>query len=38
LKIIGSVHGLHSALNHKDIEGLMLNGMLLSAPTTAQAA
>jgi hypothetical protein len=38
LKIMGSVHGLHSVLNHKDIEGLMLNGMLLSTPTTAQAA
>jgi hypothetical protein len=32
-KIMGSVHGLHSALNHKDVEGLMLNVMILSTPT-----
>jgi hypothetical protein len=38
LKIMGSVRGLHSVLSHKDIDGLMLNGMLLSAPTAAQAA
>jgi hypothetical protein len=38
-KIMGSrVGGLHSALNRKDINGLMLNVMLLIAPTAAQAA
>jgi hypothetical protein len=37
-KIMASVRGLHSVLNIKDIEGLMINGMLLSTPTTAQAA
>jgi hypothetical protein len=36
--IMDSVCGLHSALNRKDIEGLMLNMMLLSTPTAAQAA
>jgi hypothetical protein len=37
-KIMGNVHGLHSALNHEDIDGLMLNVMILSTPTGAQAA
>jgi hypothetical protein len=37
-EIMGSVHGLHSALNHEDINGLMLNVMILSTPTAAQAA
>jgi hypothetical protein len=37
-KIMSIVRGLHSVLNHKDIEGLMFNGMLLRTPTTAQAA
>jgi hypothetical protein len=37
-KIMGSVQGLHSALNHEDIEGLMLNVMLLSIPSGASAA
>jgi hypothetical protein len=37
-KITGSVRGLHAALNHKVVEGLLLNVMLLSTPTAAQAA
>jgi hypothetical protein len=37
-KIMATVRGLHSVLNHKDIAGLMLNGVLLSTPTAAQAA
>jgi hypothetical protein len=37
-KIMDSVHDLHSTLNPKDIEGLLLNVMLLSEPTAAQAA
>jgi hypothetical protein len=37
-KIMGSVRGIHSVLSHKDIDGLMLNVMILSAPTAAQAA
>jgi tetratricopeptide (TPR) repeat protein len=36
--IMGSVRGLHSALNHEDINGLVLNAMLLSKPTAAHAA
>jgi hypothetical protein len=36
--IMCSVQGLHSTLNHKDVEGLLLNVMLLNAPTAAQAA
>jgi hypothetical protein len=36
--IMGSVSGLHSALNYEDINGLMLNAILLSTPTAAQAA
>jgi hypothetical protein len=37
-KIMGSVCGLHSALSPEDINGLMLNVMLLIIPTAAQAA
>jgi hypothetical protein len=37
-KIMDSVCGLHSALNRKDIDGLLLNVMVLSTPTAAQAA
>jgi hypothetical protein len=37
-KIMGSVHGLHSTLNPKDVEGLLLNVMLLNVPTAAKAA
>jgi hypothetical protein len=38
-RIMGSsVRGLHSALNRKDIDGLVLNVMLLITPTAAQAA
>jgi hypothetical protein len=37
-KIMGSVQGLHSALRREDVEGLMLNVMLLSIPSAAQAA
>jgi hypothetical protein len=37
-KIMGSVPGLHSALNHENLEGIMLNVMLLVTPTAANAA
>jgi hypothetical protein len=37
-KIVGSVRGLHSALHHKDLEEILLNVMILSTPTAAQAA
>jgi tetratricopeptide (TPR) repeat protein len=36
--IMGSVYALRSALNPKDYEGILLNVMLLNAPTAAQAA
>jgi hypothetical protein len=36
--IMGSVRGLHSALNHEDTEQLFLNVMLVSIPMAAQAA
>jgi hypothetical protein len=36
--IMGDVHALHSALYQKDFEGILLNVMLLRAPTAAQAA
>jgi hypothetical protein len=37
-KIMGGCRGLHSALNHEDVEGLKLNVMLLTTPSGAQAA
>jgi hypothetical protein len=37
-KIMGSVRGLHSALNHEDAEEILLNVMLLSTPPTAAQA
>jgi hypothetical protein len=37
-KIMGSVPGLHSALNYEDHEGILLNVMLLVTPTAANAA
>jgi hypothetical protein len=37
-KIMGIANRLNSVLNYKDVEGHMRNGMLLSTPTTAQAA
>jgi hypothetical protein len=37
-KILGSGRVVHSALNHEGVEGLLLNVMLLSAPSAAQAA
>jgi hypothetical protein len=37
-KIMGGCRGLHSALNHEDVEGLLLNVMLLSTPSAAKAA
>jgi hypothetical protein len=36
--IMGDVYALHSALYQKDFEGILLNVMLLSTPTAAQAA
>jgi tetratricopeptide (TPR) repeat protein len=36
--IMGSVDTIRSALNPKDYEGILLNVMLLNAPTAAQAA
>jgi hypothetical protein len=36
--IMGDGYGLHSALYQKDFEGILLNVMLLTAPTVAQAA
>jgi hypothetical protein len=38
LKIMGSVKGLDSSLGYEDVEGLMLNVMLLSIPAAAPAA
>jgi tetratricopeptide (TPR) repeat protein len=38
VNIIGSVRGLHSVLNGTDFDGLLLNVMILSTPTAAQAA
>jgi hypothetical protein len=37
-KIMGSARGLHSALNHKNLEGLLLNVIIMITPTAAQAA
>jgi hypothetical protein len=37
-EIMGHIPGLHSALNSDDLEGLMLNVMLLWRPSGAQAA
>jgi hypothetical protein len=37
-KIMGSVRGLHSALNPEAVHGILLNVMLLDTPTVAQAA
>jgi hypothetical protein len=37
-KIMGSVKVLHVILNQKDLEGLLLNTMLVVVPTAAQAA
>jgi hypothetical protein len=37
-KIMGSVSGLHSVLSHKVAEEILLNVMILSTPTAAQAA
>jgi hypothetical protein len=37
-KIMGGVRGLHSALKQEDVAGLLLNAMLLSTPSAAQAA
>jgi tetratricopeptide (TPR) repeat protein len=36
--IMGSVYALRSALNPKEYEGILLNVMLLNAPTAAKAA
>jgi tetratricopeptide (TPR) repeat protein len=36
--IVGDVYDLHYALCRKDFEGILLNVMLLSAPTAAKAA
>jgi hypothetical protein len=36
--IMGSVSGLHSALSHEDIDGLVLNAMYMITPTAAHAA
>jgi hypothetical protein len=36
--ILDSADGLRSALNPKDVEGLMLNSILMNAPTAAPAA
>jgi hypothetical protein len=38
LKIMGSVQGLYSTLGHEDVEGILLNVLLLNEPTAAQAA
>jgi hypothetical protein len=38
LKIMGSVQDLHSTLGSEDLEGILLNVVLLDAPTAAQAA
>jgi hypothetical protein len=37
-KIMSSVRGVYSALNHRNIEGLLLNVILMITPTAAQAA
>jgi tetratricopeptide (TPR) repeat protein len=37
-QIMGGVHGVRSTLNPEDVEGLMLNVMLLDVPTAAHAA
>jgi hypothetical protein len=37
-RIMGSVNGICSVLNEKDIKGLVLNSMLQDVPTGAQAA
>jgi hypothetical protein len=37
-KIMGDVHGVHCTLGPEDVEGLMLNVMLLNVPTAARAA
>jgi hypothetical protein len=37
-QIMNSSRGLHSALSHEALEGLLLNMMLLSTPSAAQAA
>jgi hypothetical protein len=37
-RILGSGRVVHSAQNHEGVEGLLLNVMLLSAPSAAQAA
>jgi hypothetical protein len=37
-KIMGGCRGLHSALKHEDVWGLLLNVILLSTPSAAQAA
>jgi hypothetical protein len=36
--IMGGVQAIHSALGQEDIEGILLNVMLLKTPTAAQAA
>jgi hypothetical protein len=36
--IMGSARGLHSALSHEDIDGLVLNAMCMITPTAAHAA
>jgi hypothetical protein len=37
-KIMGSVRSVYSALNHNNVEGLLLNVILMITPTAAQAA
>jgi hypothetical protein len=37
-KIMCTNRGLHSSLNHEDLEGLLLNVLLLSTPSAAKAA
>jgi hypothetical protein len=37
-RILGSVQAIHSTLSKEDIQGLLLNVMLLNCPTAAQAA
>jgi hypothetical protein len=37
-KMMDGIHGIYSTLNPKDVEGLMLNVMLLNVPTAAHAA
>jgi hypothetical protein len=38
LKIMGSVQDLYFTLSHEDLEGILLNVVLLNPPTAAQAA